>query len=93
RDPVEAAHWLLAAARQGEPRSQHTLGALCYEGLGVAQDDGQALFWLTLSAANTPDALQPHLQAILAEVTSRLSPAEQEGIHKQVALWQPQVQV
>ena len=45
QNPVEALKWYLVSAKRGYAPAQYTLGMMYDEGLGVAQDDEQALKW------------------------------------------------
>lgn len=40
-----AAHWFHKAAEQGEAMAQHSLGTMYAQGIGVAKNDDEAIYW------------------------------------------------
>ena len=52
---AEAAGYWLQAAQMGHAQSQCVIGVCYQEGIGVAVDNAQAIYWLT-QAANQNDA-------------------------------------
>lgn len=58
KDYVQAHHWYLLSANQGDPWAQASLGLLYRFGKGVPKDLVQAYMWLSLatSATHGPDS-------------------------------------
>jgi hypothetical protein len=50
KDYVEAAFWLLQAAKQGIPSAQYNLAVMYSKGLGVKQDLVRTKYWLQQAA-------------------------------------------
>src|SRR5262249_59145931 len=50
QNPVEAVHWFLKAADQGDPAAQTDLGYMYAMGLGVPQSPEQAFRWFQRAA-------------------------------------------
>ena len=53
KDYVQAEHWYRAAAAQGEPFAQASLGILFNFGKGVQQDFVQALMWYEIAISHS----------------------------------------
>jgi len=51
RDPVQAAYWLLMAARRGHTNAQCELGIMYEKGIGVPRDHAEAARWYRKSAS------------------------------------------
>jgi len=50
RDHSESAKWYLAAAVQGQPTAQASIGFSYAHGNGIEKDIGKAIFWLQMAA-------------------------------------------
>ena len=57
-DYTKAATWFWKAAEQGDAASQFSLALLYAQGLGVSQDNVQALMWLAIAARQPNDPAQ-----------------------------------
>jgi TPR repeat protein len=74
RSPVQAARWLLAAARKDHRQAQALLGDLLIKGDGVPRQPGLGLFWLTLAADGehpADDGIRQRYTAALAQTTAQ----------------------
>jgi TPR repeat protein len=74
-------------ARQGDAQAQRYLGVMYGRGQGVARDESQAYFWLTLAAARG-DSDAP---AARDAVRAGLSPTQRSEIEAAARAWRPQV--
>jgi hypothetical protein len=80
-DP-EPLYWLVAAARQGHPVAQVSLGALYDAGDGVPQDRLEAYLWFARAAEQgAPDVLW-----MAADLAKNLDPDERAWAHRQLEL-------
>jgi uncharacterized protein len=72
RSPVQAARWLLAAARKDHRQAQALLGDLLIKGDGVPRQPGFGLFWLALAADGDPDdGIKQRYAAALAQTSAQ----------------------
>jgi len=72
RSPVQAARWLLAAARKDHRQAQALLGDLLIKGDGVPRQPGLGLFWLALAADGDPDeGIKQRYAAALAQTSAQ----------------------
>ena len=86
---AQAAAWFSKAAQQGYPLAQYYLGDMYAKGLGVARDDQQAYFWLSLAAAHLSGPGQEKALARINALSGKLTPDQLWRIQEQVRQWQP----
>ncbi|MGB7548811.1 MAG: tetratricopeptide repeat protein [Terracidiphilus sp.] len=86
RDRTQAAAWYRKAAEQGDAGAQGTLGLLCSMGLGVAQSDVEAYYWLDL-AASVKGPNQAQYAANRQNIGTRITADELAAVQERVAQW------
>jgi hypothetical protein len=65
KNMTEAVRWYTAAALQGHMASQHNLGVIHMQGIGVAKNYEKAYAWALLAKENGNDTLARTLETIL----------------------------
>ena len=88
KDEKAAAEWLAKAAAQGLPKAQYNLGIFYAKGQGVAQDDAEACFWLTL-ASSAGYKVPAGEQDYRATAIARLAPEKLTACLQRVKAWEP----
>ncbi len=89
QDYTQAAHWYGAAADQNDPFAQASLGLLYRFGKGVAQDDGQAYMWFTLSIAQLTGADKDSILELRTPLASRMTAAQVAEAELAARRWKP----
>ena len=75
--PRHGIHWFSKAAEQGNAYAQANLGWLYANGLGVQQDDTQALMWSTLAVAGAEDDATRELAVKVRDaLAAKMTPAQ-----------------
>ena len=64
---------LRALAEQGEPDAHYELGVMYDEGLGVAEDDGEAFVWFSKAAEQGDDTAKTQLGRLSSELEGKIA--------------------
>jgi len=86
RDMAQAAAWYRKAAGLGDAIAQGTLGTLYFFGQGVAQNYGEAYFWLDL-AARRPSPRQEQYAANRQMAGAHITADEVDAAKDRVEAW------
>lgn len=88
-DYQTAAKILRELADEGEVLAQFILGGMYSDGKGMAQDHGEAFFWLTLASkrATTPD-LQTFIGKCLDTTSPKLTQEKRDEILARCTKWE-----
>jgi uncharacterized protein len=89
KDLVQAEHWYRAAAAQGEPFAQASLGILFNFGKGVHQDYVQALTWYEIAISRSTGGDRDTIAEMRDNLVQRMT-AEQIAEGRRLARqWRP----
>jgi len=66
---VEAVRWFRAAAVQGDPDAQYSLGIMYGSGFGVAQGDMNANMWFNIATENGAAGANEFLDRVTERMT------------------------
>ncbi|MBI3444592.1 MAG: SEL1-like repeat protein [Magnetospirillum sp.] len=89
KDPPQAAQWFRKAADQGHPQSQHNLGAMLVNGMGVPKSLNEGYFWLALGAERAPANLKQSYEKERDAVGAKLPQPEIDAARQRIAMWKP----
>ena len=86
---AEAVRLYQLAAGQGYAIAQHDLGAMYYNGEGVAQDYVRALMWFSLAASAETGAKAEQVAEVRDATARRMTPAQIAEAQRLTREWKP----
>jgi TPR repeat protein len=89
RDLVQAEHWYRAAAEQGDPFAQASLGILYQFGRGVKTDLVQAYMWYTLAVERSKGGDRDTIVEMLDGLNEQLTDTQRAEAKRLAHDWKP----
>jgi TPR repeat protein len=83
-DYAQAAAWYRKAAEHGSVEAQNSLGSMYYNGLGVAENDQEAIFWFKKAAAAGDVTAQRNLERVEADHRRRSAASEVDSTRREI---------
>ena len=89
KDFVQAEHWYRAAAAQGEPFAQASLGIMFNFGKGVRPDYVQAYMWYEIAIAHSSGGDRDTIVEMRDNVAQQMTPAQIAEGRRLAGQWKP----